>query len=256
MHSALHRRALGLLLIGCGTAPAQPLNFTDLGDRTHAETFSTSIALASADDVAWFRIELPTATATDGFFDLWATWPAVPVPPESLSFTRGGLYNNSGERISVASGGSVAENVLMSFGLNDPRPPVCVFYPDADEQVICGPVAFAGQRGDLAEGVYWLAIAREPAVFGPENWEVEGRSTRNERNATVWFRIQPAGEPYCDGDFDWDGNVDQEDVRYLVNILGGAHNETGRWADYNRDGNEDQDDALALIHTIAGGGCQ
>ncbi|MFZ2873481.1 MAG: hypothetical protein WAZ94_03265 [Phycisphaerales bacterium] len=59
----------------------------------------------------------------------------------------------------------------------------------------------------------------------------------------------------CDPDVDHNGNIDQDDVLHLANVLADGENPTGRWADYNRDGNEDQDDLLALVHTIAGGGC-
>ncbi|MCC6951198.1 MAG: hypothetical protein IT433_07095, partial [Phycisphaerales bacterium] len=76
-----------------------------------------------------------------------------------------------------------------------------------------------------------------------------------DRNTELHIRIQPPDIPYCDGDFNWDGNVDQDDVLYLANVLAGGENPTGRFADYNRDGNADQDDLLALVHTIAGGGC-
>ncbi|MCC6950180.1 MAG: hypothetical protein IT433_01910 [Phycisphaerales bacterium] len=76
-----------------------------------------------------------------------------------------------------------------------------------------------------------------------------------DRNTELHIRIQPPNIPYCDGDFNWDGNTDQDDVLCLANVLAGGENPTGRFADYNRDGNEDQDDLLALVHTIAGGGC-
>jgi hypothetical protein len=59
----------------------------------------------------------------------------------------------------------------------------------------------------------------------------------------------------CDPDYDQDGNVDQQDVDYLQNVLGGGPNPTGWNPDFNRDGNADQDDLAALINAVAGGGC-
>ncbi|MFZ2874172.1 MAG: hypothetical protein WAZ94_06785 [Phycisphaerales bacterium] len=59
----------------------------------------------------------------------------------------------------------------------------------------------------------------------------------------------------CDPDVNQDGNADQDDVAYLVTVIGGGDNHTGIDPDFNRDGNADQDDIAALIGVIAGGQC-
>jgi hypothetical protein len=59
----------------------------------------------------------------------------------------------------------------------------------------------------------------------------------------------------CDPDVNQDGNVDQDDVSYLINVVGGGPNDTGIDPDFNQDGNVDQDDVSALINVIAGGAC-
>ncbi|MCC6952275.1 MAG: hypothetical protein IT433_12635 [Phycisphaerales bacterium] len=61
--------------------------------------------------------------------------------------------------------------------------------------------------------------------------------------------------PPCDPDVNQDGNVDQDDVSYLINVVGGGDNPTGIDPDFNQDGNVDQDDIAALINTVGGGGC-
>ena len=61
--------------------------------------------------------------------------------------------------------------------------------------------------------------------------------------------------PGCDPDLNQDGNVDQDDVTYLVDVVGGGDNPTGIDPDFNQDGNVDQDDVLALINAVGGGGC-
>ncbi|MCC6951151.1 MAG: hypothetical protein IT433_06860 [Phycisphaerales bacterium] len=61
--------------------------------------------------------------------------------------------------------------------------------------------------------------------------------------------------PPCDPDLNQDGNVDQDDVLYLINVIGGGDNPSGIDPDFNLDGNADQDDVLALINAIGGGGC-
>lgn len=59
----------------------------------------------------------------------------------------------------------------------------------------------------------------------------------------------------CDPDYNADGNADQDDVTYLVNVIAGGPNPTQRDPDFNRDGNVDQDDYAALVNAVAGGGC-
>ena len=62
----------------------------------------------------------------------------------------------------------------------------------------------------------------------------------------------PAG---CDPDVNQDGNTDQGDVDYLINVVAGGPNPTGIDPDFNRDGNVDQGDIDAIINVIAGGPC-
>ncbi|MCC6950604.1 MAG: hypothetical protein IT433_04070 [Phycisphaerales bacterium] len=59
----------------------------------------------------------------------------------------------------------------------------------------------------------------------------------------------------CEPDLNQDGNADQDDLAYLVNVLGGGDNPTRIDPDFNLDGNADQDDIAALINVIAGGPC-
>lgn len=66
----------------------------------------------------------------------------------------------------------------------------------------------------------------------------------------VWF-----GASHCDPDYNQDGNVDQDDVAYLVHIIAGGANPTRRNPDYSKDGNVDQQDIEWLINTIGGGSC-
>jgi hypothetical protein len=70
-----------------------------------------------------------------------------------------------------------------------------------------------------------------------------------------WISITAILDRACDPDVNQDGNVDQDDVSYLINVVGGGENPTGIDPDFNQDGNVDQDDIAALINTVGGGGC-
>ncbi len=61
--------------------------------------------------------------------------------------------------------------------------------------------------------------------------------------------------PVCDPDLNQDGNADQGDVDYLINVIAGGANTTGIDPDFNQDGNSDQGDIDALVNVIAGGAC-
>lgn len=59
----------------------------------------------------------------------------------------------------------------------------------------------------------------------------------------------------CDPDISQDGNTDQTDIDYLVNIIAGGDNPLNADPDFNLDGNVDQLDVDSLITRIAGGPC-
>jgi len=64
-----------------------------------------------------------------------------------------------------------------------------------------------------------------------------------------------AALPACDPDLNNDGNADQADIDYLIDVIAGGANNTGIDPDFNHDGNTDQADVDALINVIAGGPC-
>jgi hypothetical protein len=63
-----------------------------------------------------------------------------------------------------------------------------------------------------------------------------------------------AGCP-CNPDFNADGNVDQDDLACLAQLIGGDPSCSSLDPDFNADGNVDQDDLDALAQVVAGGPC-
>ncbi|MCE7974371.1 MAG: hypothetical protein DYG92_08650 [Leptolyngbya sp. PLA1] len=59
----------------------------------------------------------------------------------------------------------------------------------------------------------------------------------------------------CDADMNRDGNVDQDDVAYLVSVIGGGDNPACIDPDFNHDGNVDQTDIADLLSYVGGDGC-
>jgi len=109
-------------------------------------------------------------------------------------------------------------------------------------------------------GVYLLTLrlwSTDPDIGASEPfWVVfnNGADEPTHDAAIDWVR-ENFLSPACDPDLNQDGNVDQDDVSYLVNVIGGGENPTGIDPDFNLDGNADQDDLSALINVVAGGSC-
>ena len=239
------------------TAAAQPEDYTNLGPRLTAQTLEVPILLDSGEDIKWFLVELPAVHADAGFVEMFTRSACVCLlldRPGFIVFPSVAGFDAAGQQLAHDSGRGDMGDIRMSWGLRDPRPPVCIVY-DEFGNLACN-LPLAGELGTLERGWCWVAIGNE-FLAGMDNWTVATNHPPSDpaRHTTLTIRIQPPDVPYCDGDFNWDGNVDQDDVMYLANVLAGGGNETGRFPDYNRDGNEDQDDLLALVHTIAGGGC-
>ncbi|MFZ2873675.1 MAG: dockerin type I domain-containing protein [Phycisphaerales bacterium] len=238
-------------------ASAQPSGFIDLGERFEAETVTVEINLPASNAIQWIRIVLPPLTADAGFLDVASRIEEFAEP--WMMSPMGVLVDGQGRVIQHFSGLDEGDDLQLwaSYGLTGvPRAPYCFTAMHGDIGPLhCDTTPFAGQNGALVGGEYWLAFAND--VGCRDGWECINLHPQWSPlvRCTLDIRIQPPNIPYCDGDFNWDGNVDQDDVLYLANVLAGGENPTGRWADYNRDGNADQDDLLALVHTIAGGGC-
>ncbi|MCE7974719.1 MAG: hypothetical protein DYG92_10435 [Leptolyngbya sp. PLA1] len=111
----------------------------------------------------------------------------------------------------------------------------------------------------LREGrLRFIVTSLEPASGGP------GGGTGSPSYPAFYMRenlISPAFGATLDIDvvalpeFDvnQDGSLDQDDVVYLINVVGGGENPNGVDPDLNFDGNTDQDDISLLINVIAGG---
>lgn len=113
-------------------------------------------------------------------------------------------------------------------------------------------------RGLRGGSLRFIVTSLEPASGGP------GGGTGAPSYPAFYMRenlISPAYAATLDLDvtalpeFDMnqDGNLDQDDLHYLVNVVGGGDNPTGLDPDLNFDGNVDQDDCAFMVHVLAGG---
>ncbi|MFA6045305.1 MAG: hypothetical protein WC718_10005 [Phycisphaerales bacterium] len=73
--------------------------------------------------------------------------------------------------------------------------------------------------------------------------------------ALVRIALNPVEVTPCDPDLNQDGNADQGDIDYLINVVAGGQNPTFIDPDFNHDGNVDQGDVDELVNVVAGGPC-
>jgi hypothetical protein len=106
----------------------------------------------------------------------------------------------------------------------------------------------SGTADFSAQGVEWGGIT---SILLANGTPVSGASVSSDSGIN-W---EPPLGPPCDPDVNQDGNVDQDDVAYLINVVGGGPNPTNVDPDFNHDGNVDQDDVAVIINVIAGGTC-
>lgn len=165
------------------TVWGQPGTFTNLGTHTLPETFSAPVTLAAANDIQWFRIELPGNNASEGWVDIWTNTPG------DITDSEIGLYDNAGNIVNGAAGGSdddsgPANMSQLTYGQTTPaRPAIGTGAPRN------------GSDGSLAGGVYWVAVGRFNVTFGATGWTVTSAYTGTQRGITLNFDIQPPVNP-------------------------------------------------------------
>ena len=82
-----------------------------------------------------------------------------------------------------------------------------------------------------------------------------GRTNNLWRGPSIVIFASPSGGTGCEPDFNQDGNVDQDDIACLAQVVAGDASCSDLDPDFNGDGNVDQDDIDALAQVVAGSPC-
>jgi hypothetical protein len=165
-------------------ALAQPPVFTELGviGDTSAVYTTPDLTVTSAiatNVINWYRFSLNEATSAGGVFfdiDLFATGASDQVDTEI------GFYDNSGNLVATDDDDGHSLRSALTFGNTTPRP----MPPD--------PFGFTngldanGRDGNLAAGVYWLAVGQFNCTFNPTGWDVTSAATGPGNSVDVNFR--------------------------------------------------------------------
>lgn len=109
-----------------------------------------------------------------------------------------------------------------------------------------------GWLNDPAMNSGWVIVGDESAFTTAKRFDSRENPVESFRPVlNITFDLPVV----CDPDLNQDGNADQGDVDYLINVVAGGENPTGIDPDFNQDGNIDQGDIDALLNVIAGGDC-
>lgn len=259
-----HVTLLSALCLGSAVAPAQPvlneIDWTQSGtdDAEFIEVFNPgpqaawvgglAVALVGPGGLEYARIELPPETLAPGAYVLLAG-PGVATPPGVLRVDLPAqLVSNDlpgGAALVDAFAGTLLDSLSYGGCLTS--------------------VSLVGIPGavSLVEGQCLPASATDG---GPESALARRPNGRDSGNAAADWAVgapspgtsndsSPCVPHCCDPDLNQDGNVDQDDLAYLITVIAGGSNPTDIDPDFNRDGNADQDDVDALLDVIAGGSC-
>ena len=199
--------------------------------------------------VVWNRFTLQSPIDAAHFLDLdWATLSTASADGVAYIFDSNGniVYFSDDEgpaalpQFSIGAGGARFYGADGPFDGNTP----------------------AGASAGLPAGTYYLAELLFDAndsdlSFLPTDhrWHVRSTSGSNLTLTAVLVAGQGSTGPACDPDLNQDGNADQGDIDYLINVIAGGENPTGIDPDFNQDGNADQGDIDALLNVVAGGNC-
>ncbi len=184
-------------------------------------------------DVVWEDVQLCRDADVDNPIMMVLFSAAATEPPGRAMY----LFNDQGNLVASAIGGRPSLPTL-TFGGSDPVLPAGRYY-------IASTFNYGGDDVDLAP---------DPTNNG--RWHVrprvnDGGYTMNTEIQVLWFDCPETCEP----DFNQDGNVDQDDISCLAQVVAGDPSCSDQDPDFNGDGNVDQDDIDALSQVVAGAGC-
>jgi hypothetical protein len=190
-----------------------------------------------------------------------------------------GIADGNGEAyvgFTGSTGGIFARQVIRSWNFGEA--PTCInlelydLIPDqevvAGQRVVLtnpvigtGPVTytwllngFVVEDGGAISGARTRTLTIDPV--GPEHegfWQYDAMNRCSSLIAD--FSLQLISVPGCEPDFNQDGNVDQDDIACLAQVVAGDISCSDLDPDFNRDGNVDQDDIDALAQVVAGQEC-
>ncbi len=213
-----------------------------------------------------FRTRQPTCTVLGGF--------TIPIPLGSISVTTLIISQQDEE-----DAGTLTDNGDGSFDFSVPMIVVATIGVELDGAptpvdpvpvpvVLTGTITPAGDTANVTMALQVSETSTEPGPFAvgtvPFAEPLCGGSllitlvlASVETTVTVDASLVGTGTRVggCEPDFNQDGNVDQDDIACLAQVVAGDPSCSPLDADFNGDGNVDQDDVDALAQVIAGAPC-
>ena len=203
-------------------------------------------------DVAYYALASPSALPDFSLLSPYArtTVPAIDFPSTTGEFATSGRADNVG---------AVFDGFLV---INTPAFVTLALSSDDGSRLFLGNTLFINNDGlhgvvevtnsiGLQTGLHRIRIEYFEAGGGAALWLAMGpyAGSRSIVPPANWRRQA------CDPDFNQDGNVDQDDIACLAQVVAGDPSCSDMDPDFNQDGNVDQDDIDALAQVVAGANC-
>ncbi|MDX2115211.1 MAG: hypothetical protein SFZ24_06250 [Planctomycetota bacterium] len=203
------------------------------------------------------------------FGETTAFSPFPPVPPrEGVRSVYPAVFDGAGNATDISrqvrqrfdtTAMAVGVNPALAPGQLNPQGESLTFEVDLSDATHAAYFARACATGRLRLMVTTL----EPASGGPGGGEgglypsffTKENPTAVSLGLTASLTMRVRVTPGCDPDFNQDGNVDQDDVACLAQVVAGDPACSAGDPDFNGDGNVDQDDVAVLAQVVAGAGC-
>lgn len=187
---------LVMALGGVSAAYAQPAIYTELGsifdvssDYSMADR-SVRIGSFAAAEVKWFRFRLEQATSASAIFlDVDTSTVGQADATTHLVDTEIGIYDNTGLFLDTDDDDGHGFYSNLTYGQTAPT----------RSYTIGGGIgtmtAANGRDGDLAAGIYWVAVGQFNTVYGGTNWSVTSSGAGDADDTQLNFRTNAVPEP-------------------------------------------------------------
>lgn len=165
--------ALAGWLMVSNEASAQPPGFIDLGTITdtvldyNVPDVQTTVTIASAGQIVWYKFTITEATSAAGRFVDIRTSATSTVDFDSEI----GVYNSSGSLVATDDDDGHGLRSALTFGNTTSRT------APLDPFGFTNGLAFNGRDGNLPIGDYFIAVAQFNATFGPSAFNVTTTGT-------------------------------------------------------------------------------
>lgn len=167
-----------------------------------APGFSLANQNVNANSVRWYKISLPLPAANLGFFG--DRYLDIDTEGSTYSDMELAVFDADGRLIATDDDSGSGNQARLTFGSGPARPPFGSGAP------------YDNSNGTLEAATYYIAMAPFEVTFGATSWATSATVTSSV-TARLNIRTNIEFSPFCEGDFNQDGNYNTLDILDFLN---------------------------------------